>query len=152
MENMNETYLIIIVFICFSLAKEKKIRPAALWVIPALFASYVFQTVTQTFDADPRSFLLGAIGLVAGAAIGALRGRLDLVRRNPHTGEITSKSPLSGIAIFLAVMGLRMVVDLWNSDPAMLALSNALLLTSFASICARRFINYTRYKNLLTQR
>lgn len=149
--NLNETYLVMIVFICLSLAKEKKIRPALLWIVPALFASFVFQTVAKTFELTPAMLLLGLLGLSAGAAIGMLRGRLDRIRRNPVTGEITSQSPLAGIAIFLVLMLLRLLVEQGNDAPSMMALSNALLLASFASICFRRLINYTRYKNLQSQ-
>ncbi|GLX69645.1 hypothetical protein [Paenibacillus glycanilyticus] len=145
----NGIYLLIMVVICFRLAREKNIRPATLWIVPALYAMMVLQNINQTESINPIHIFLYAVSIVIGLGVGIWRGQLDKVRWNAATGTVTSQSPISGIAILAAIVLLRLAIDHFGGhDQHMITASNALLFISVGSVCGRRFLNYTRYKQL----
>jgi hypothetical protein len=145
----NGIYLLIMLVICFRLAREKTIRPATLWIVPALYTLMVLQNINQTGRVNLLHIFLYAISIVIGLAVGIWRGQMDKVRWNPATGTVTSQSPISGIAILVGIVLLRLAIDQFGGhDHHMIIVSNALLLISVGSVCGRRFLNYTRYKQL----
>ncbi|CAM3543469.1 DUF1453 domain-containing protein [Paenibacillus lupini] len=145
----NGIYLLIMLVICFRLAREKTIRPATLWIVPALYAIMVLQNTNQTGSVNLLHILLYVVSVVIGLAVGIWRGQLDKVHWNAATGTVTSQSPISGIAILAGIVLLRLTIDQFGGhDHRVLLVSNALLFISLGSVCGRRFLNYTRFKQL----
>ncbi|MGG1517790.1 hypothetical protein ABE504_20410 [Paenibacillus oryzisoli] len=145
----NGIYLLIMFVVCFRLAREKTIRPGTLWIVPALFVIMVLQITAQNGSVQLLHLALYAVSVVIGLAIGIWRGRMDKVRWNPDTRTVTSQSPISGIAIFVVIVLLRLAfVQLGGHDHRMILVGNVLLFISLGSVCGRRFLIYTRYKQL----
>ncbi|MBW7458231.1 CcdC protein domain-containing protein [Paenibacillus sepulcri] len=144
-------YLIIIVIIILRLGREREVQPSRMWITPVLYAFVIASGMVQSFQPKASTFLLYLLCLIIGLALGIWRGRVEIVRVNPATGKITSQSTAAGIALFVGAMVLRLLVEYWGKGHALVLLSNALLLIPLGSVCARRYIIYSRYRQMVSQ-
>jgi len=142
------SYLIITVVVVLLTLREREIRPSRMWITPILFGYLIISSMTQ-IQLTAGGLLLDGICLLIGLAIGAWRGKLDTVRINPATGKATSRGSVAGVAVFLIMMLLRMLVSNWGAHHALLSLSTAVLFIPLGSVIARRYFLYLKYKQLM---
>ncbi|WP_068614769.1 CcdC protein domain-containing protein [Paenibacillus tuaregi] len=145
-------YLIVLVIILLRLGREREVRPANMWIVPALFTYMTIGTLAETHDFTAVHILMYLMGAAVGTGIGFLRGKLERFRVHPSTGNITTQSSIGSIVLFVGVILLRLLVKYMGSADMLIPIGNALLLVSLASICTRRCYVYLRYRQLQGQR
>ncbi|MFF2090588.1 hypothetical protein [Paenibacillus sp. NPDC058174] len=147
--NMTSYIIILIVVVILSL-REREIRPSRLWIMPVIFTYLAFSNVTH-LDLSFGSLLLYLLCLVIGLALGAWRGMLQKVRVNPSTGKITSQGSIAGVAVFIAVLLVKVFAEYWGAHHSFLSFSTALLFVPLGSVIARRYFIYQKYRQLVAR-
>jgi len=128
--------------------REKKVRPARLWVIPVLLMGVMFSTISS-IKLTPLSIMMYSSCLMIGLGIGVWKGKLEKIRINHNRGIVTTRSSIAGIILFFGILLVRLFVGHWSREHAWISLTNALMFIPLGSICTRRYIIYLRYKQLM---
>ncbi|MFD3449485.1 hypothetical protein ACFDTO_33440 [Microbacteriaceae bacterium 4G12] len=142
-------YLIILVIIILLMLREKQIRPSRMWITPVLLIWLAVSNTFNSFQLTFMYFILYFICLAIGLGIGVWRGQLEKIRVNPKTGIVTSQSSAAGVILFIGILFLRLLAGYLGKEYAVISLTNALMLLPLGSVCARRYIIYQRYKQLM---
>lgn len=146
MTNMS-VYLIILIIILLRLVREREVRPSRLWLTPALFLFLVFEGISQVHLTVMYIFVF-LVCFILGAGLGMLRSKFEKVRIDPMSGKITSQSTKGGVLLFLIPIVLRLLAPYFEKEGTVILISNALLMISVGSICARRYCLYIKCRQL----
>ncbi|KOP80522.1 hypothetical protein AMS59_03840 [Lysinibacillus sp. FJAT-14745] len=143
------SYLGVLIVIILLMVREKQIRPTRMWITPMLLIWLACTSILNSDKITPISFILYFICLIIGIGIGIWRGKLEKIRVNHERGIVTSQSSVAGVIVFLGILLLRLLAAKWGKEHAIIALTNALMFIPLGSVCARRYIIYRRYKQLI---
>lgn len=142
------SYLVVLIVMILLMLREKKVRPARMWIIPILLIGITCTSILSSDKLSPRSYMLFFICLTIGIGIGIWRGKLEKIRVHHERGIVTTQSSIAGVIVFLGILMLRLLAVKWGKEHAVISLTNALMFIPLGSVCARRFIIYRRYKQL----
>jgi predicted secreted protein len=93
-------------------SREQRIKLATMWVAPALFFLLTAWIVDVDGLTQPLNITLIALAVVLGGAIGMYQGNHTTVRIDRQAKVLYVKARPLGIAIFVAVIALRLFIRL----------------------------------------
>ena len=134
--------------------REKRVRVATLWVLPALMFLFSFNSIQSDLLDSVYSPVVIGLAFVAGLGGGALRGALIQARVDLPTRSLIVKGTPLSVVIWLVLLAVKALGDvaihlsaLRNTPIGVAAgLSTAALLTfSLATLIATRIYLYWRY-------
>jgi len=106
--------LIAVVLLIRRTQKPRVIRPAKLWIVPAILVVAVGFYTFAAVERGPPLHATGVLVILAaaavGVALGALRGHSVRLKRHPDTGAIEATLSAWGLAIILVWMGGRIAL------------------------------------------
>ena len=107
-------FVIVIVLLIRRTQRPRVIRPARLWIVPAIILVAVGFYAVGAFERGPPLHWLGVAVILgagaAGSALGALRGHSVRLKRHPDTGAVEATLSAWGLAIILVWMGGRVAL------------------------------------------
>jgi len=147
---METTWVYVIVFVLMiaRINKERTLKPSRMWITPVLFIWLAYSSISHTVKVTTTGIILYIVCLIIGLAIGVLRANMDTIRYYASTDTLTTQSSVGSTVVFMATVLLRILVGYWGASHALLSLSNALIMVSLGSVCARRYMVYTKYRQL----
>ena len=141
-----------------NLSKPKPFQPGQLWIAPLLLL-VVFVLLVISLPPNATGWLVIALGLATGAAIGWKRGHLMHLERDPQSGAVMIRQSPAALALILAIILARRGVSAGlgvapgadaaghMSNAAML-LTDGLLGFALGMVIAMRFTLWQRAKAL----
>jgi membrane protein CcdC involved in cytochrome C biogenesis len=141
-----------------SMAKVRPLKPARLWVLPALYTLFTGYFFT-TFPPAPQGWVFASIALLIGIQLGWWRGKMMQIMVDPQTHALTQKaSPAAMIFIALLIiarLGSRMFMGADAQEGGLhgttLLVTDALIGMALGFLVAQRLEMYLRAKRLLAQ-
>lgn len=142
--NSYTSYIVMIILVIWLTAREKAVRPSRMWIVPILWTYMVISGIRwQSIDAAQLAMF--AVCLLLGLATGVFRGKMEKMRSGSN-GQITVQGSIASIALFVFVLGLRMLAEYWGQTHSFFNIANALLFIPLGSVCARSYVIYQRYQ------
>ena len=138
-----------------SMNRERPLRIAGLWVVPAIYLLIVGSMLVAV-PPPPLGWALVAVGIAVGAAIGWHRGKLIRIARDPETGELRQRASPLAMLLILGIVILKLGArEIFGADAAAHPGSGALLLTdafvgfALGLLSATRLELYLRARRIL---
>ncbi|MGB7653991.1 MAG: DUF1453 domain-containing protein [Novosphingobium sp.] len=141
-----------------NLSKPKPFQPGQLWIAPVLLFA-VFVLLVISLPPSAMGWLVIAVGVAIGAAIGWKRGHLMHLERDPHSGAVMIRQSPAALLLVLGIILARRGVSAGlgvtpgadaaghMSNAAML-LTDGLLGFALGMVIAMRFTLWQRAKAL----
>ena len=141
-----------------NLSKPKPFQPGQLWIAPLLLI-VVFVLLVVSLPPSAMGWLVIAVGVAIGAAIGWKRGHLMHLERDPQSGAVMIRQSPAALMLVLGIILFRRVVSAelgvtpgadaagHMSDAAVL-LTDGLLGLALGMVIAMRFTLWLRAKAL----
>lgn len=132
---------------------ERPLSRRFLWLAPTLYLA----AVTAMLVRHPPSlegWLMVLGGVLLGAMVGWIRGRMFALRVDPESGVILRRRSRAAVALLVGVVSLRFIANLWlgHSDPVASEASRTLMATDFMMGCVFGLLAVTRIEIALRAR
>jgi hypothetical protein len=150
------TLVIIIVVMALRFRRMGRMRPlnlSSLWVVPAL---YVAVAALMFIQLPPTGWvaIATAIGLLVGAGVGWMRGKMMHIHVDPQTHALNQKASPAAMLFLLALVAIRLAArsllgEQGSVSPAML--TDPLVAFALGMFTLTRLEMYLRAKRLLQE-
>ncbi|KEQ24670.1 DUF1453 family protein [Paenibacillus tyrfis] len=138
--------LVLLIWIALRQLRERPVKIATLWIVPALMVYVSLRLIGQDFTLTPYAPLVMTAGAAVGAVVGIARGALTKFRIHAATGEVVMKGSVAGIAIWFVLLGVRWMSRHFGDGAELI--SGALLMVGLGSVVFRRLWIYRAYRKL----
>ena len=106
--NMNQTFLVIMVIILILQLRERKVKVRKLFVMPVFMVLATGAVIYTSASSSITAFALVAAGLAVGIGMGAAIG--SLMKVNIHEdGSMLLKGSILAVAVWIALIGVKIL-------------------------------------------
>lgn len=106
--NMNQTFLVIMVIILILQLRERKVKVRKLFVMPVFMVLATGAVIYTSASSSITAFALVAAGLAVGIGMGAVIG--SLMKVNIHEdGSMLLKGSILAVAVWIALIGVKIL-------------------------------------------
>ena len=141
-----------------NLSKPKPFQPGQLWIAPLLLIA-VFVLLVVSLPPSAMGWLVIALGIMMGAAIGWKRGHLMHLERDPQSGAVMIRQSPAALVLILGIILARRAVSAGlgvtpgadaagHMSNAAVLLTDGLLGFALGMVIAMRFTLWQRAKAL----
>ena len=108
LNNMNQTFLVIMVIILILQLRERKVKVRKLFVMPVFMVLATGAVIYTSASSSITAFALVAAGLAVGIGMGAVIG--SLMKVNIHEdGSMLLKGSILVVAVWIALIGVKIL-------------------------------------------
>ena len=86
--------------------KERPLDLRRIWILPVLICALAYMTFAS-MPPDRQTMTWATLALVAGGALGWLRGKTIAIHRDPATGQLMQKPSIVGVVLVLAILAVK---------------------------------------------
>ncbi|MFD0694462.1 hypothetical protein ACFQZT_10195 [Paenibacillus sp. GCM10027628] len=137
-------FLLVAIIVALVQLRERRVRGWTIWIIPVLLTVATIQDVMVIWYDYVLTPIILILGLGAGLFLGAVRGKMTHIRKNPETGKWTMQSSWAAYLMWIAVFGAGIATKSMGNDIHLIR--GFLLMASLGAVVMRRIWIFYIYK------
>lgn len=150
-------FIIIFLFIIFKKynsvlkGKRKKVSLTSLAIVPLLFIYMTFESFQNSKLQLSHSYIMLSsmiISLIIGIIIGIIRSKFNILELDKSTGDIYSKTSMTGLFIFIGLLVIKIIFRIafgFASHNIFTIINDSLLVLTIATLFTTRIVSIIQY-------